>query len=101
MTKNMFFKSIIEQLDTLHENDSKAFWKTLDHTGNKTTHNSNPIPVSSWYNYLSELYSEKKSDLDLTDIEVTTDCPLDYPFNFKEIRKGIVKLKIINNQDLI
>ena len=47
MTKNMFFKSIIEQLDTLHENDPKAFWKTLDHIGNNTTHNSNPIPVSS------------------------------------------------------
>ena len=53
MTQNMFFKSIIEQLDTLDENDPDAFWKTLDHIGKKTTHNSNPIPVSSWYNYLS------------------------------------------------
>ena len=42
---------------------------------------------------MSELYSEKSSDLDLTDIEMTTDCPLDYPFNCKEIRKGTVKLK--------
>ena len=58
--------------------------------------------MSSWYNYLTELYSEKSSDLDLTDLEMTTDCPLDYPFDCKEINefikfgKDILLLQIVN-----
>lgn len=92
-TQHKFFKSIIEQLDTLHENEPKTFWKTLDHLSNKKSNNTNPITLSSWYNYLSELYSEKNSDLDLSKLDVNTMCPLDYPFNCKEIRTGIVKMK--------
>lgn len=53
----------------------------------------NPIKLSSWYSYLSELYTEKNSELNLTALEMNTDGPLDYAFNCKEIRKGIAKLK--------
>ena len=30
MTKRNFYKQIILQLDTLHENDPKSFWRTVD-----------------------------------------------------------------------
>lgn len=93
MTKNLFYKQIIEQLDTLHENDPKTFWKTLDHLKNKSSDNTNPITMSTWYDYLSELYSENNSDLDLADLEMNTECPLDFPFTCKEVRSGITKLK--------
>ena len=93
MTKNLFYKTIVEHLDTLHENDPKAFWKTLNHLHNKSSDSTNPIPLSTWYDYLSELYSENNSDLDLTDLETNTECPLDFPFTCKEVRSGILKLK--------
>ena len=52
-TKYQFQKSVVEQLDSLHENDPKAFWKTLDNLNKKrhTTVESNnncilvPIPI--------------------------------------------------------
>ena len=93
MTKRNFYKQIILQLDTLHENDPKSFWRTVDQLKNKSSDNSNPINISTWYNYLSNLYEEKNPDLDLTDLELNTAGPLNYPFTCKEVRSGIEKLK--------
>ena len=93
MTKRNFYKQIILQLDTSHENDPKSFWRTVDQLKNKSSDNSNPSNMSTWYNYLSNLYEEKSPDLDLTDLELNTAGPLDYPFTCKEVRSGIAKLK--------
>ena len=93
MTKRSFYKRIIEQLDTLHENDPKTFWKTLDQLKNKSSDKTNPISMSTWYDYLTELYSEKNPELNLNDLEMNTEGPLDFPFTCKEVRSGITKLK--------
>ena len=92
-TKYQFQKSVVEQLDSLHENDPKAFWKTLDNLIKKDTQPSNPISMAPWYSYLSNLYSENNDDLDLTKLEIVTTGPLDFPFTCKEVRKCISKLK--------
>ena len=52
--------------------------------------------MSIWYNCLPELYDEKNPDLDLTDLELNTAGPFDYPFTCKEVHSGITKLK--NNE---
>ena len=49
--------------------------------------------MTSWYSYLSNLYSENNEDLDLTNLESVTAGPLDFPLTCKEFRKGILKFK--------
>ena len=48
----------------------KLFWKTLDNLKDKSSDkSSSPIKMSKWYDYLSELYSEKNEDMNLHNIE--------------------------------
>jgi hypothetical protein len=55
-------KSIVDQLDSLHENDPKLFWKTIDKLKKDTKTQENPISLSSWTTYLKELYDDKLSN---------------------------------------
>ena len=84
-TKYQFQQSVVEQLNSIHEKDPKAFRKTLDNLNKKDTQSSNPISMASWYSYLSNLYSENNDDLDLTNLKSITTGSLDFPFTCKEV----------------
>ena len=40
-------KSIVDQLDSLHENDPKLIWKTIDELKKDIKTQENPISLSS------------------------------------------------------
>ena len=91
--KDKFFKEVGNQLNTLHETDPKLFWRTIDNLSDKGRDTSNPIKLSEWFNYLSDLYSEDNPNLNLETLEQITKGPLDYAFNCKEVKQGISRLK--------
>ena len=93
ITKNNFFKEVGNQLNTLHDTGPKLFWKTLDNLSDKGRDNTNPIKLSEWYNYLSDLYAIENPGINLGTLEQVTKSPLDYAFNCKEVKEGIRKLK--------
>ena len=72
---------------------SKLFWRTIDNLSDKGKDTTKPVKLSEWFSYLSELYSEKNSDLNLENFETINSGPLDYAFNCKEVKQGISKLK--------
>jgi pyruvate/oxaloacetate carboxyltransferase len=104
-------KSIVDQLDSLHENDPKLFWKTIDKLKKDTKTQENPISLSSWTTYLKELYDDKTEQLDLSQLEESTlnIKDLDNAFTCKEVKDSIKKLKknkqpgidLIHNECLI
>ena len=49
--------------------------------------------MSTWYDYLSKLYSENNFDFNLADLETNNECPLDFPFTCREECSGITKPK--------
>ena len=104
-------KSIVDQLDSLHENDPKLFWKTIDKLKKDTKTQENPISLSSWTTYLKELYDDKTEQLDLSQLEESNlnIKDLDNAFTCKEVKDSIQKLKknkqpgidLIHNEFLI
>lgn len=89
-----FTKSMIDQLDSLHDNDPKRFWDVLDKLNNKSKANENPIDIPTWEDYLSKLYAANTGlEPDIDDLENSTSKPLDFAFTCKEVRKHINKLK--------
>ena len=92
-------KSIVDQLDSLHENDPKLFWKTIDKLKKDTKTQENPISLSSWTTYLKELYDDKTEQLDLSQLEENNlnIKDLDYAFTCKEVRDCIKSLRRTNN----
>ena len=46
-TKQKFIKAIVEKLDSLHEDDPKSFWKTIDNLRKGVQIQDNPISLSS------------------------------------------------------
>jgi hypothetical protein len=46
---------MIQKLDDLHENNPKMFWETIDKLKGKTI-KQNPISISDWHKYMSDLY---------------------------------------------
>jgi len=95
-TRKQFYNSMINKLDMLHENDPKAFWKTLDKLKGRSQ-TSNPINISEWHEYMSDLYN----DTDFPSMDDIKDLfdnnpeigPLDFPFTCQEVKKGVLKLK--------
>jgi SLT domain-containing protein len=45
--KQKLVKSIVDQLDSLHENDPKLIWKTIDELKKDIKTQENPISLSS------------------------------------------------------
>ena len=43
--------------------------------------------MTSWYSYLSNVYTENNDDLDHTDLESVTAGPLDFPLHVKKFEK--------------
>ena len=41
------------------------FWKTLDNLNEDNTNIINPIQMSNWFDYLSELYSDQNKEIEL------------------------------------
>ena len=71
------------------------FGKLLTKMKGKTI-KQNPISISDWHKYMSDLYESNHSDIpyfDLTSHDLSEVGPLDFPFNCAEVRKGILKLK--------
>ena len=94
-TKHKFFSAMIQKLDDLHENNPKMFWETIDKLKGISI-KQNPISISDWHTYMSDLYESNHSDIpyfDLTSHDLSEVGPLDFPFNCAEVRKGILKLK--------
>jgi len=112
-TKRNFLKSVVSKLDSLHEKDPKAFWKTIDKLKQDTKIQENPISISAWTEYLKELYANNDDgdNFDLTELEKENihNKDLDFAFNCKEVREGIKNLKrnkqpgidLIHNEFLI
>ena len=104
-------KWLVPKLDSLHENDPKLFWKTIDKLKKDTKTQENPISLSSWTTYLKELYDDKTEQLDLSQLEESNlnIKDLDYAFTCKEVRDSIKRLKknkqpgidLIHNEFLI
>lgn len=94
-TKKKFITDIIDKLDSLHEDNPKLFWKTINNLKKNTNREENPIPLSEMSNYLKKLYEENNTDLDISKIEIENinNKHLDYAFICKEVRDGIKKLK--------
>jgi hypothetical protein len=46
----------------LHENNPKMFWETIDKLKGKTI-KQNPISISDWHTYMSDLYESNHSDI--------------------------------------
>ena len=65
--------------------------KCFDNLKEDSTNITNPIQMSRWFDYLSQQYTEQNKDIELKDFELSTNCPLDYFFNYKEIRHAIYK----------
>ena len=88
-------KSIVDQLDSLHENDPKLFWKTIDKLKKDTKTQENPISLSSWTTYLKELYDDNTEQLDLSQLEESNlnIKDLDNALTCKEVKDSIKMLK--------
>ena len=109
--KQKLVKSIVDQLDSLHENDPKLIWKTIDELKKDIKTQENPISLSSWTTYFKELYDDKTVQLDLSQLEENNlnIKDLDYAFTCKEVKDSIKKLKknkqpgidLIHNEFLI
>ena len=59
-----YHSKIIDQLDSLLENDPKKYWALLDNLANKTDNNNNNTPgitAGTWFEYFSNL--NKKTNL--------------------------------------
>ena len=89
-TKQKFIKAIVEKLDSLHEDDPKSFWKTIDNLRKGIQIQDNPISLSSW-----TLYNETNANIDLSQLEKdnVNNKDLEYAFVCKEIRDLIIRLK--------
>ena len=48
-TKQKFIKAIVEKLDSLHEDDPKSFWKTIDNLRKSVQIQDNPISLDIVY----------------------------------------------------
>ncbi|CAG2213703.1 unnamed protein product [Mytilus edulis] len=86
---------LVTKLDTLHENNPKLFWETIDKLKNKTV-KTNPISISDWHKYMNDLYAADKHEnpnFIPTAPDFSDTGPLDFPFTCGEVRKGIHKLK--------
>ena len=94
-TKQKFIKAIVEKLDSLHEDDPKSFWKTIDNLRKGVQIQDNPISLSSWTLYMQKLYNEANANIDLSQLEkgYVNNKDLDYAFVCNEIRDGIKRLK--------
>ena len=94
-TKQKFIKAIVEKLDSLHEDDPKSFWKTIDNLRKGIQIQDNPISLSSWTLYMQKLYNETNANIDLSQLEKdnVNKKDLDYAFVCKEIRDLIKRLK--------
>ena len=94
-TKQKFIKAIVEKLDSLHGDDPKSFWKTIDNLRKGIQIQDNPISLSSWTLYMHKLYNETNANIDLSQLEKdnVNNKDLDYAFVCKEIRDLIKRLK--------
>ncbi|CAG2226863.1 unnamed protein product [Mytilus edulis] len=95
LARQKFVNDLVTKLDTLHENNPKLFWETIDKLKNKTA-KTNPISISDWHKYMNDLYAADKHEnpnFIPTAPDFSDTGPLDFPFTCGEVRKGIHKLK--------
>lgn len=94
-TRHNFFKEVVDKLHSLHEDNPKLFWKTIDNLKKNKDKEEIPIPLSEMSEYLKKLYKENNEDLDISRLETNNinNIDLDFAFNCKEVREGIKKLK--------
>ena len=93
--KSNFFKSFMNKINDLDQKDSKSFWKSINSLRHSKNKSVNPISATKWVEHYN-VYWQTPVDFSLSsDVEETKDdwCSLDYPFNCKEVKKGISKLK--------
>ena len=93
-------RKIIDQLDSLLENNPKKYWSLLDDIANKTDNNKTPdITAGTWFDYFSNLNKKTNfSGKDLIDkLEAIKNekiySELDNKINTKEISNAISSLK--------
>ncbi|CAG2192045.1 unnamed protein product [Mytilus edulis] len=95
LARQKFVNDLVAKLDTLHENNPKLFWETIDKLKNNTV-KTNPISISDWHKYMKDLYAADKHEnpnFIPTAQDFSDTGPLDFPFTCGEVRKGIHKLK--------
>lgn len=85
----------MQQLNDLHENDPRQFWKVLNNLKNAENCESNPISITEWTDYFKQLYSCSYPEMDIKDIEDSNsnNCQLDFPFTCKEVKDNIKLLR--------
>ena len=97
-----FKQSIIERLDSLYENNPKAYWSLLDKLKNPPSQkDSDEIPEETWFNHFKNLNTDMSTEshntaiqndlLELEKIKIFTE--LDFSIRDKEIIDAVKSLK--------
>lgn len=103
LKQRMFKETMIDKLNTLNENDPKAYWDLLNKLKeDKGNIKSNVIPSEEWVEYLSKLntpsprYTDRIKEIESmleTCESPPTFSPIDYKFTNNEILTAINSLK--------
>ncbi|CAG2205060.1 unnamed protein product [Mytilus edulis] len=103
LARQKFVNDLVAKLDTLHENNPKLFWETIDKLKNNTV-KTNPISISDWHKYMKDLYAADKHEnpnFIPTAQDFSDTGPLDFPFTCGEFQIQIIPhMKLMNVQDL-
>ena len=86
---------MLPKLDSLHETNPKAFWQTINSLKNTDKTANNPVSLSKWSAYFSELLNRQSEMLNLQNEERTNRniSLLDFEFTKIEVYDRIKALK--------
>ena len=100
--KSLFIQNVTNKLDSLHETNPKAFWQTINSLKNTDKTANNPVSLSKWSDYFSELLNKQSETLNLQNEERNNRniSLLDFEFTKMEVLDRIKLLKIINRLGL-
>ena len=98
--RSEYVKKISNQLEDTRNKNPKLFWKTLNDMKGSNNKSSNVKSISEWTHYFEELYKPNDNELNFDEeinaflSDKSTSHDLDFPFNCKEVRKGLSNLKV-------